>query len=239
MSRMLSAEPSMSAWPETGGRAVGIAAAIRQAVIEHRLSPGTKLPEDQIGAIFGASRTLVRSALQALAHDHIVVMAKNRGAAVASPSVEDARHLFDARRVVETVLVRKAASAMRPAHGRSLIRLIDQGRRAVAATDRGTAIRLSGEFHLAIAAVAQQPVLEDFLAELISRTSLVIALYGRARAVDCGEVEHQGLLDALMAKDVEAAVTLMSHHLDHIEADLDLASHARPVIRLVDALGPL
>jgi Bacterial regulatory proteins, gntR family len=37
-------------------------------VVEHRLPPGAKLTEDQLGAIFGASRTTVRSALQALAH---------------------------------------------------------------------------------------------------------------------------------------------------------------------------
>ncbi len=220
-------------------RADAIAAAIRQAVVEHRLPPGTKLPEDQVGALFGVSRTLVRAALQRLAHDNIVVLARNRGAAVASPSVAEARQLFDARRVVEGALVRRAAGHLRADDGTTLARLIERGERAVRDGDRGAAIRLSGEFHLAVADVARQPVLRAFLAELTSRTSLVIALYGRSRASDCGVEEHRALLDALLAGDAGAAEALMLHHLAHIEDDLDLAEVARAPVTLAGALRGL
>jgi hypothetical protein len=44
---------------------------VLDAMVEHRLPQGKKLTEEQLGAIFGASRTTVRNALQALAHDHI------------------------------------------------------------------------------------------------------------------------------------------------------------------------
>ena len=44
-----------------GDRADAIAQAIHRAISEQRLLPGTKLPEDQLGGIYGASRTLVRS----------------------------------------------------------------------------------------------------------------------------------------------------------------------------------
>ena len=52
-----------------------------------RLPPGAKLTEEQLGAVFGVSRTIVRSALQALAHDHIVTIERNRGAFVSAPTV--------------------------------------------------------------------------------------------------------------------------------------------------------
>jgi Bacterial regulatory proteins, gntR family len=58
-----------------GSRVGNIDQNVLDAVVEHRLPPGAKLTEDQLGAIFGASRTTVRSALQALAHDHIVTLA--------------------------------------------------------------------------------------------------------------------------------------------------------------------
>lgn len=219
-----------------GTRSEGIAAAIRQAVIEHRLAPGTRLSEDQIGVIFGASRTIVRSALQSLAHDHIVTLAKNRGASVASPTVRDARHLFDARRLLEEQLVRRAAARMDARAAADLAGLIAAGQGAMHAADRGRAIRLSGEFHLRIAALADQPVLLPFLAELISRSSLVIALYGRGRLADCGAAEHQALLEALTAEDGEAAAALMRHHLAHIEADLDLEEPKRATLPLAAAL---
>lgn len=219
-----------------GTRSESIAAAIRQAVIEHRLAPGLRLSEDQLGVIFGASRTIVRSALQSLAHDHIVTLARNRGASVASPTVRDARHLFDARRLLEEQLVRRAAARMDARAAAELAALIAAGQDAMDAADRGRAIRLSGEFHLCIAALADQPVLLPFLAELISRSSLVIALYGRGRLADCGAAEHQDLLDALAAQDGDAAAALMRHHLAHIEADLDLEEATRATLPLADAL---
>lgn len=216
-------------------RAEAIAAAIRKAVIEHRVPPGTRLSEDQIGLIFGASRTIVRAALQALAHDHIVSLAKNRGASVASPTVADARHLFDARRTIEGVIVRRAAARMTPDHRLALVDLIDQGERALSAADRGVAIGLSGDFHLRVASIADQPVLLTFLGELISRSSLVIALYGRGRSADCGVAEHRDLLRALALRDADRAAALMQHHLDHIEASLDLTDPAPRSATLVDA----
>ena len=33
---------------------------IYRAIVEHRLAPGTKLGEDQLGAVFGVSRTRMR-----------------------------------------------------------------------------------------------------------------------------------------------------------------------------------
>ena len=37
-----------------------------------------------------------------------------------------------------------------------------------------------------------------------------------------GHGDHSAILDALEARDIEEANRLMMHHIDHIEADLDL-----------------
>ena len=42
---------------------------LRDAILTHALTPGTKLPEDELGEVYSVSRTIVRSALQSLAHD--------------------------------------------------------------------------------------------------------------------------------------------------------------------------
>ena len=219
-----------------GSRADVIIEAIRQAVVEHRILPGTRLSEDQIGLLFGASRTIVRTALQRLAHDHIVTLAKNRGASVAAPSITDARDLFDARRSIEGLIVRRAAGRMTKAAEGRLADLIARGQRALATADRGLAIRLSGEFHLEIAATAGQPILQSFLLELVSRSSLVIALYGRSGTADCSAADHRALLAALRAGDGDTAATLMRDHLAHIEGDLDLSKDGRTPVALRDAL---
>ena len=69
--------------------AQGIADQLAIAIHEHRLAPGAKLSEDEVGEVFGVSRTVVRAALQILAHDKMVDLKRNRGAFVAQPSVKE------------------------------------------------------------------------------------------------------------------------------------------------------
>src|SRR5215208_6073563 len=66
------------------------------AILEHRLPPGTKLGEEKLAAVFGVSRTQVRQALARLTHDRIVTLIANRGAFVSSPTVDEAREVFEA-----------------------------------------------------------------------------------------------------------------------------------------------
>jgi DNA-binding GntR family transcriptional regulator len=97
-----------------GSRAASLYHGVLEAVVEHRLPPGAKLSEEQLGAVFGVSRTIVRSALQALAHDHIVTLARNRGAFVSAPTVADALDLFFGRKLVEAAIAREAARRIEP-----------------------------------------------------------------------------------------------------------------------------
>eukprot|EP01037_Dinobryon_pediforme_P038389 gene38389-46367_t len=102
--------PARSAPPAaTGDRAATIHDGILAAVLEHRLHPGTKLGEDEIGAIYGVSRTIVRAALQSLSHEGIVVIEKNRGAFVARPTLAEAVEVFEARKLIEASIARRAA----------------------------------------------------------------------------------------------------------------------------------
>src|ERR1700712_2312409 len=79
--------------------------AVVGAVMSHRLPPGTHLGEAEFCELYQVSRTTVRKALQRLAHDHIVVLRPNRGAVIASPSPDEARDVFAARRALEREIV--------------------------------------------------------------------------------------------------------------------------------------
>src|SRR4051794_21857960 len=70
--------------------------ALYLAIINHRISPGSPLQEDALAEAFGLSRTVVRKALQRLAHERLVELVPNKGASVAQPTAEEARHVFDA-----------------------------------------------------------------------------------------------------------------------------------------------
>lgn len=83
------------------------------AVLEHRLEPGAWLREEELASEFGVSRTVVRQALQRLAQDQVIELQHNRGARVPLPSLEDAAHVFDARRIVECEIARRLGVASR------------------------------------------------------------------------------------------------------------------------------
>ena len=135
------------------------------------------------------------------------------------------------------MVVTRAAQSIGPSEIQALDNVLSSGRRAMLDGDRGTAIRLSGEFHLSIGASARQPVLMGFLKALVSRSSLVIALYGRGYNSACGDDEHRGLLDALCRHDAATAGRLMADHLTHIEADLDLEPWSERTVSLSDILS--
>lgn len=199
--------------------------AIRDAIVERRLAPGTKLSESDVGALFNVSRTLARAALQALSYEGLVSVEKNRGAFVAYPSPEEARQIFAARRLVEPGIVRSAAEHITAAQLAQLRQLlVEEGRlmgeRGQSA--RRAEIKASGDFHLMLAAISGNLIMQRFMEELVARSSLVIALYGQSSASSCGHSEHGDIITALERKDVDTACHLMLHHIAHIEADLDL-----------------
>ncbi len=223
--------PSPAEWPAAaaapgararGSKVAAIYAGVLDAVVDHRLPPGAKLSEEQLGGIFSVSRTIVRSALQALAHDNIVTLERNRGAFVCAPTIADAQDIFFSRKLVECAVAREVAKRIEPEHLRMLEALLQQESEALRQGRRPAAIRLSGGFHVAVAVLCGEGATTHFLRSLISRSSLVIALYGRGAASACGHAEHVEFLAALGARDGEKAAALMGAHLEHILSDLDL-----------------
>jgi DNA-binding GntR family transcriptional regulator len=218
------------------GRSQQIHDGIVAAILEHRLHPGTKLGEDEIGAIYGVSRTIVRAALQSLSHEGIVVIEKNRGAFVASPTLAEAVEVFEARKLIEPTIARRAAERSTSAGVRSLNEHLNEERAALARGDEPTAIRLSGEFHIEIARMADHRTFEGFLRELVARSSLILLLYRRQKAQVCGTDHHIELSNAIAHGDGELAASLMMEHLDDIESGLDLVEETGIVPPLASIL---
>jgi DNA-binding GntR family transcriptional regulator len=217
-------------------RAQAIHQGVVTAILEHRLLPGTKLGEDDLGQIYGVSRTIVRAALQSLSREGIVVIEKNRGAFIARPTPKDAREVFEARKLIEPVIARLAA-ARRAAFGADLAAHLAAERDALDRGDQRAAIRLSGEFHLLVAAKADHRLYEGLLCELVARSSLIILLYQSPRARICGTDHHEAIAAAIEAGENERAADLMVHHLDELEEGLDLVAETLSAAALSDILG--
>ncbi|MFT4148624.1 MAG: GntR family transcriptional regulator [Paracoccaceae bacterium] len=197
--------------------------AIFAAIINHQLRPATQLQEDALAAAFGVSRTIIRKVLQQLAHEKLVVITPNKGARVARPTVEEARQVFAARHTIERELVSTVARKGAAKEIDQLRAIVEEERQAQEADNKRRRVELSGDFHRALAGLAGNDVLATFLSELVSRTSLIIALYEKPGAVPCSCEEHQEIIDALARRDEVAAIDRMSHHLRHIESQVDLS----------------
>ncbi|MGC8120989.1 GntR family transcriptional regulator [Marinobacter sp. VGCF2001] len=215
--RAISSQPKKK---HAGKKHDEIYAHLFDAILEHRLAPGIKLSEEALGEIFGVSRTIIRRELLQLAHEGVVSMRPNRGAMVANPTIEEARQILQARRIIEKAVTELAAQNATKEQVQQLRQMIQEEKACFDRGETGTAIRLSGEFHLRLAEVAGNKPLIGFQRSLVSQTSLIIAQYERVTVSHCSFDEHTELVDAIAAGDARKASDLMMHHMDHIEAKL-------------------
>jgi DNA-binding GntR family transcriptional regulator len=191
--------------------------ALRQAIIEQALPPGTKLPEDELGARFGMSRTLVREALAQLQSEGLVDAPPRRTATTAKPTLDQAKEIFEIRRMLEREVVRLVIERWRPQFGADLEGHVRAEEAARHAGEARVSIRLAGEFHTRLGAMASNSLLSRYLGEVVSRCSLILALYGRPHSADCAVNEHREIVAALRAGNAEAAVKIMENHLGSVE----------------------
>lgn len=194
---------------------------IVSAFVEHRLAPGTRLREERLAELFEVSRTQVRQVLQRLEHEGLVERQPRRGAVVISPSREDTRQIFEARRLIEPWLVERACRHCSRKGLAALRKMVRDEAHAHKIDDRRTAVRLSGEFHRLLASLAGNQPLADAMDELTLRTCLAILANQAPTGSACRDDEHENIVAAIEAGDVKRATRLMVEHLDHIEMSLD------------------
>ncbi|MCA1335659.1 GntR family transcriptional regulator [Pseudooceanicola marinus] len=218
------------------GTIESVASALEKAIHEHRLPPGSKLGEDDLAEIYGVSRTQIRAALQALSHLKLVEHKRNRGAFVAQPTLREAREVFEARALLEPRTAHSAAARCTPEDVEKLRAHIEAEHAALAAGDNGRALHLSGLFHIEIARIADQETIAAFIAQLVSRSSLIIALYWRRRMAMCESHAHDALIAALAAHDGPQAEELMKSHLLDLVSSLDLRNQLSAPGSLREAL---
>ena len=195
---------------------------IHAAIAEHRLLPGARLVEDQMGEVFGVSRTRIRSVLHSLARDKVVTLQRNRGAVVAYPTVKEAKDVFAARRTIEVALARDVVKAADEEALRRLKEHIKKEERAERSHDRAYELKASHEFHTLLAEIVGNPVIVGFLTELMARSSLITAIYERPDVSSCSHLAHSQLIRFIERRDADGLAAAMLRHLQQIEGDLVL-----------------
>lgn len=216
--------PAVEAKPRKGSVEERMYHEIYDAIMEHRLPPRTKLTEHSLCEIYATARHTVRKVLARLAADGMVDLEPNRGAFIASPSTDEAHDMFELRQMLERAVLEKIAAMPDVRTVIAPVRqMVAHERQAFLGNERPKWIRLSAEFHTALAQLSGNALLVTMMRRLVSRTTLMIASVEAPGNNACSFDEHEAILDALEQGDAALAQSRMAHHLgacaDRVQPD--------------------
>lgn len=216
-----------------------IAQKVVQSILERKIRPGDRLGEQDLADLFGVSRTLVREALMQLQARGFVEVKPRAGWFVVEPSFEDAQQTYQARRVIESGMLRESGKPLQSALKRLRAHVAEE-RRAIENADPATRSVLLADFHVCLAECLGNRFLTSMVVDLSARTVLAAALYQSASEAQDSNDDHAQIVATLAAGDGERAQQLMQAHIDALEARLDARLSARGSgrDRLRDALAP-
>ena len=208
---------------------------IVNAILAGRIRAGTRLGEQALATLFDVSRTSVREALIRLETRGIVQSSPRRGWFVIEPSREEAQEAFQARRAIEMGILRSVGTVGDPVTD-TLREHIVREREAIAADDAAARSFLLGDFHVCMVEVFGNRILADILRDLTARTVLISALYQSTGDAAKSCDEHERIIDALQAGDLNRAADLMTEHIGNVEAGLTKRIDSDPLLDLRQAL---
>lgn len=176
-----------------------VAENIRDSILQGDVAPGTRLDEVRLGRALGVSRNTLREAFRLLAHDNLVEHRPHRGVFVRTTSPRQASEIYAVRRMVQVGALREFAAAVPATPGRPSVSAaaIAPVEAAVAAAEHARSVgdwrtvgTMNGTFHLALAALAENTVVDRVMAGLIAEMRLVFPSVGTPDEV------HERYLDA-------------------------------------------
>lgn len=115
-----------AAAPAYSATASDVTDALRRQIQDGLLLPGEWLREIKICTEFGVGRSIARTALRTLADDGLVKIEQNRGAFVASTTVQEVFDLYEVRAGLYGVAARFACIRSDPRFMAETLRMIDQ-----------------------------------------------------------------------------------------------------------------
>jgi DNA-binding GntR family transcriptional regulator len=192
---------------------------LRDEILDLDLPPGSPIDEVQLASRLSVSRTPIREALVRLASEGLVTTLPNRSTVVSSIDFLNLHTFFDALTLMYRVTTRLAAEHRSHADLERIRVLQAEFARAVEAQDALAMIATNREFHAAIAEAGQNPYYTGLFCRLLDEGRRILRIYYSSfndrlpqRYVD----EHEDMIAAIEAGDVERADRLASAHADQI-----------------------
>ena len=196
---------------------------LRDEILSLQLPPGALLDETTLAERFGMSRSPVREALIRLAGEELVVTLSNRSTIVAPIDIQSFPKYVEALDIAQRMNTRLAAELRTEADLKAIAK-----RQAafVAAVGTGNHLAMSEAnraFHMAIAHAGKNPFLASFYDRLLNQGRRMLHLHFEFIEKDKGGYlltdEHNEMLEAIRAKDVERADQLAHAHTRQFQSN--------------------
>jgi DNA-binding GntR family transcriptional regulator len=202
---------------------------IRDAIIRGEYVPNQRLVEADLSAAFSASRATVRTALLELATEGLVERLPNRGSRVRAISVDEAIEILEVRIGVEGLCAAKTAASLSEDDAEALGRLRSAMIDSVAEGDLVEYARLNRYLDMRVRELSNHATASDVLARLHAQSVRhQFKLSSRPQRAKVSVLEHVAIIDAVLARDPDAAEQAVRSHLLSVIDALRSISSADP-----------
>ncbi|MFF2134467.1 GntR family transcriptional regulator [Streptomyces sp. NPDC058193] len=203
------------AGPTSGEQARQLALTqLRQAILRGEMAPAQRLVENELAEQFGVTRGSVRAALIELESEGLVERIRNRGSRVRVVSVDEAVAITECRMALEGLCAAKAAVAADDGQLDRLAAVGEAMTKAVAGGEPMLYSDLNHELHALVREFAGQQTAVSLLERLngrLVRHRFQLAL--RPGRPQQSLNEHLAMIDAIRARDPQAAEAAVRSHL--------------------------
>lgn len=192
-----------------------IAASIRNAIIDGRMLPGSRLTEQDLVAMLGVSRTPLREALLLLDSEGFINVLPRKGAVVSAITKEDVEEIYGAKSILEAAAAKLACDKITFETIEALSELTDEMEAAinVERKDYRTLLNLNSEFHQMLSDTGGNKRISQFIRNLRSQTLRYNYIYLSHRsAIETSISDHRHMIEALKHRDKERIAQLIQDH---------------------------
>ncbi|MFD0859091.1 GntR family transcriptional regulator [Roseovarius aquimarinus] len=196
---------------------------LRDEILNLTLAPGSPIDEVRLSERLQMSRTPIREALVRLAAEGLVTTLPNRSTVVANIDFLNLHTFFDAITLMYRVTTRFAAENRTDADLTIIRARQAEFAQAVAAQDALAMIATNREFHAAIAAAGRNPYYEGLFLRLLDEGRRLLRLYYSSfddRLPARYAAEHDRMIAAIEARDIDTSDSLARAHADQITAQI-------------------
>ncbi len=199
-----------------GQLAPRIYADILHQIVSGEIPPGQRLGEERLGRAYHVSRTPIREALFALERDGLVARAHHCGARVLSFTVDDVEQIYEIRRALECLGIRRAVRNLPLSELYELERRLAALRREKGARLRKQQLETDLELHRLIVSRSGNPRLVAYLENIsLLLYSLRLVSLLNDDQVRASAEQHLAIVRALISRDGDTAERLLGEHLEH------------------------